>query len=203
MERIVNSISSVLGVIATFATVVMMVGIAIDVFYRAFYDKSVPGVLELSETALVTAVFLGMAYTGATNSHIQIDLLTERLPATARRVVVAIAWILTTLFLGWATYSTALRGLKSTAENEIRMGLVNWPLYPARWMIVIGFGAMTLVALVNMIRTLRGLEVMGYNSPEHLADSPVHPFELTEKAAELLEAAATEEPSAPSEGVTK
>lgn len=181
MERLVKSLTSVLGIIATVATVVMMVGIAIDVTYRALYDKSMPGVLELSETALVAAVFLGIAYTGSTNSHIQVDLLTERLPDKARKIVVAIAWILTSLFLVWATYAATLRALKSTSENEIRMGLVNWPMYPARWLIAIGFFSMLLVALVNVFRTLKGEEVMGYTSDERLADSPMHPWELTEQ----------------------
>lgn len=181
MERLIRSMSSVLGVIATVATVIMMVGIAIDVFYRALYDKSLPGVLELSETALVAAVFLGIAYTGSTNSHIQVDLLTERLPERARQIVVAIAWLLTTAFLAWATYATVLRAMKSTNENEIRMGLVNWPMFPARWLIAIGFAAMLLVALVNVARTLKGEEVIGFSSPERVPDSPVHPFELTEQ----------------------
>ncbi len=182
MERIVRSLTSVFGVVATLATVVMMVAISADVFFRLFYDRSIPGILEISETALVAAVFLGMAYTGSTNSHSQIDLLTERLPARARKIVVAIAWIVTVVFLAWATYATGLRAAKSTAEKEIRMGLVTWPMYPSRWLITIGFAAMLVVAIANMVRTLRGREVMGFTSPEQLADAPVRPFELTEEA---------------------
>lgn len=193
MEKLVKNIATVFGILATTATVVMMVGISIDVFYRALYDKSVPGILELSETALVAAVFLGMAYTGSTNSHIQLDLLTERLPARVRQIVVAIAWLLTLAFLVWATWATTSRAIQSTEENEIRMGLMNWPLYPARWMIVIGFAAMALVAVVNVIRTLGGKEVMGFTSPEHLADAPVHPFELTEEAERSDQADSTKE----------
>nr|NLD40386.1 TRAP transporter small permease [Actinomycetales bacterium] len=190
MERIVRSLTSTFGVIATLATVVMMVAITIDVFCRTLYQKSVPGILEISETALVAAVFLGMSYTGATNSHIQIDLLTERLPARVRQVVVTIAWTFTSAFLVWATYATTTRAMKSTAEGEIRMGLVNWPIYPARWIIAIGFAAMLVVAIVNVIRTARGQEVLGFASPEQLADAPVRPFELTEEAEEARSRAA-------------
>ncbi|MDO5494403.1 MAG: TRAP transporter small permease [bacterium] len=185
MERIIRSFTSVLGVIATLATVVMMVAISTDVFYRLFYQRSVPGILEISETALVAAVFLGMAYTGSTNSHIQLDLLTERLPAKVRQVVVTIAWALTVVFCAWATYATTLRAMASTQEKEIRMGLVNWPMYPSRWLIAIGFAAMLVVAIWNLVRTLGGREVMGFTSPEQLADAPVRPFELTEEADEI------------------
>lgn len=182
MERLVRALTSTFGVVATLATVVMMIAITIDVFYRTLYQKSVSGILEISETALVAAVFLGMSYTGATNSHIQIDLLTERLPHKVRQVLITIAWILTSVFLVWAVYATSTRAIKSTEEGEIRMGLVNWPIYPSRWIIAIGFMAMLIVALVNVVRTFQGKEVLGFSSPEQLADAPVHPFELTEEA---------------------
>ena len=79
MEKAVKTMSSILGVLATLATLLMMIGIAVDIVFRTLYDRSMPGVLELSEAALVAAVFLGLAYTGATNSHIAVDLMTERL----------------------------------------------------------------------------------------------------------------------------
>ena len=79
MEKAVKSMSSILGVLATLATLLMMIGIAVDVVFRTLYDRSMPGVLELAESALVASVFLGRVYTGATNCHIAVDLLTERL----------------------------------------------------------------------------------------------------------------------------
>lgn len=179
MEKAVQRIASVFGVLATLATLVMMVSIAFDVVFRLLYDRSMPGVLEISETSLVTAVFLGLAYTGSTNSLISVDLLTERLPAHVARWVIAVAWILSTVFLAWMLAATTARALAATAEGEVRMGLVSWPLWPSRWIIVIGLAAMLLVALVNVWRTtVRGVEVLGAHSPEHLVDAPTHPYEL-------------------------
>ncbi|GEM_PF-1563314 len=190
MEKIVRSISSVLGIAATIATLVMMIAIAIDVVYRLFYDKSVPGVLEVSETALVTAVFLGLAYTGVTNSHIAVDLLTERLPAKAAQWVIATAWIATTVFLAWMLIAVTSRAMDSTAEGEQRFGLVAWPIWPSRWVIAVGVAAMLLVAIVNVIRTLSGKEVMGVDDPERVLESPQHPYEyVTGRSDEGVDAA--------------
>lgn len=109
---------------ATVATVVMMLSISTDVFYRVFYRKSLAGLLEISETALVAAVFLGMAYTAFTNSHVSVDLLTSRLKPLPNRILAIVAWALVTVFVAWMTYATYLRAMHSTSEGEVRMGLI-------------------------------------------------------------------------------
>ncbi len=175
MERTIKVLSSIFGVLATVATVVMMFAIAADVFFRTLYDSTLPGVLELSETALVAAVFLGLAYTGATNSHIAVDLLTERLPASVSRWVILVAWTLTAGFVAWMTYATALRAIASTKANELRMGLVEWPLWPSRWLIPIGLALFLLVAIANIVRLASGKEVLGID--HQMPDVAEHHYE--------------------------
>lgn len=199
MKKAVVGISSALGVIATLATVTMMIGIAIDVVFRTLYGRSVPGILELSETALVAAVFLGMAYTGATNSHISVDLLTERMPRKVNRWLLSIAWASTSVFLVWMIYATGMRAIASTEDNELRMGLVNWPVWPARWIIVVGLTAMLLVSIVNLIRVISGREVLGIDEP--MPDVVAHPFEyVTQGEGDEPAATATEDPASHDSG---
>lgn len=191
MERFIRILASALGIMATLATLVMMIAIAIDVVFRALYNRSVPGVLEISETALVTAVFLGLAYTGATNSHIAVDLLTERLPARVTRWVLTVAWGLSSVFLGWITYATFVRATAAFGARETRMGLVAWPIWPARWIIVVGLAAMLLVSLVNFVRTARGKEVLGVDEP--MTDAPQHPYEYVTGSTESAKTAERDE----------
>jgi len=40
---------------------------------------------------------------------------------------------------------------------------------------------MLLVALLNVVRLLRGDTVLGEDSPERMPDSPAHPIEYVEK----------------------
>ncbi len=177
MEKAIKAIASTLGIVATLATLVMMISIAIDVVFRILYNRSVPGVLEISETALVTAVFLGLAYTGATNSHIAVDLLTERLSKPVLRWVLSAAWALGTAYLVWLLYATATRAIPSFMARETRMGLVAWPIWPARWIIVIGIAAMLLVAVTNLIRTITDREILGADNEERMAGAPERPWE--------------------------
>lgn len=184
MEKAAKAIASALGILATLATLIMMLSIATDVIYRLFYDRTVPGVLEISEASLVTAVFLGLAYTGVTNSHIAVDLLTERLPAKALYPVLNVAWLLSSAYLAWMLVATTQRAIDSTRQGETRMGLIAWPLYPSRWIIVVGVAAMLLVALINVARTIRGHEVLGADRTEQVSEAPVHPYRLVQAEAD-------------------
>lgn len=177
MEKTIKTIASTLGILATLATLVMMISITIDVAFRILYNRSVPGVLEISETALVTAVFLGLAYTGVTNSHIAVDLLTERLGKRTLRWVLSLAWALSTAYLLWILYATATRAIPSFIARETRMGLVAWPIWPARWIIVIGIAAMLLVSVANLVRTIAGREVLGADNDERMTGAPERPYE--------------------------
>ena len=161
MEKVTESIATPLGVLASISTIVMMLGISAEVVYRNLQGRSIPGVLELSESALVATVFFGLAYAGTSGSHIAVDLLVSRLPRWAAKWTMFTAWVLSAGILTWLTYASLQRALDSLSRGELRMGLVSWPLWPARWFIVIGFAAFLLVAVVNVISLLRGKLPMG------------------------------------------
>jgi hypothetical protein len=42
METVISRIAAFLGILATLATLVMMIGIVVDVFFRALYDGPSP-----------------------------------------------------------------------------------------------------------------------------------------------------------------
>lgn len=161
MEKLAERIAQPLGVLASVSTIVMMLGISADVLYRNTAGRSIPGVLELSESALVATVFFGLAYAGTSGSHIAVDLLVSRLPRVVAQWTMVLAWVLSAGMLGWLVYAGFQRAMDSLERGETRMGLVNWPLWPARWIIVLGFTAFLLVALVNIVRLVRGQLPMG------------------------------------------
>ncbi|RNL85314.1 TRAP transporter small permease [Halostreptopolyspora alba] len=161
MDRIAKAIATPLGILASISTIVMMVGISADVVYRNVQGESLSGVLELSETALVAAVFFGMAYAATSGAHISVDLLTSRLPEPVARGCLVVAWVLSCVILTWLCYATFGRAMDSFERGEVRMGLVEWPLWPARWFIVVGLAALLVVSLVNVVRLLTGRSLMG------------------------------------------
>lgn len=161
LRRIASVITVPLGALASLSTIAIMVAITVDVVVRNLGGRSVPGLLEMSESALVATVFLGLAYAGATNAHVAVDLLTAALRPAVARVLIGIAWLVSVAVSVWFLIATFQRAVQSTATNELRQGLVDWPVWPARWLIVIGFAAFLLVAVINVVLIVRGQPLLG------------------------------------------
>ncbi|GAA2046233.1 hypothetical protein GCM10009720_28890 [Yaniella flava] len=150
-----------LGALSSLSTIVMMVAISIDVVARNTAGEPIPGLLELSEMALVATVFLGIAYAGTTNAHVSVDLLTSKLPTKSRRMIAGLMWLLGSGMIVWFIMSTFDRAIQSTEMSEVTLGLVVWPIWPARWLIVIGYVAFLIVALANAYLSFRNEPLLG------------------------------------------
>jgi TRAP-type C4-dicarboxylate transport system permease small subunit len=161
MEKISTFCASILGVAATLSTVLVMITIVLEVLWRNLVGESLPGVLELSETCLVFAIFLGLASAGVNYEHIAVNLVTDRLPRRVSGPVRFVIWVLVTFILLWLVIASADRAIDSTVASEVRTGIINWALWPSRWAIVIGLGAMLIVSLTNVVRATKGRIPMG------------------------------------------
>ena len=161
LRRLARAITGPLGALASLSTIVMMVAIVIDVVSRNIGQSSVPGLVEMSESALVATVFLGLAYAGATNAHVAVDLFTDAMPAGLARLATLTMWILGVGITAWFVVGSMQRALASTRSNELRAGLVDWPLWPSRWLITIGLIAFLIVAVINVILLLRKQPLLG------------------------------------------
>src|SRR5690625_4788266 len=120
MEKVAQWIAIPLGILASISTIIMVLGITAEVVYRNIQGRSIPGVLELSESALVAAVFFGLAYAGTSGAHIAVDLLVTRIPRRLARWVMVCAWALSIAILGWLTVASTERALDSLAGGEVR-----------------------------------------------------------------------------------
>lgn len=66
---------------------IMSLPIVADVLSRILFDKSIMGMLEISEFAMVIIVFGSLAYTQINKGHIQIDILVERFSKKAQDLI--------------------------------------------------------------------------------------------------------------------
>jgi len=168
MERFVRGLARVMAVISALAIVVLMFAIIADVTSRFFTGRTVPAMLEISESALVVSIFFGLAWAGVTGAHVAVTLLSDRLGPGANRIFEVAVWTLGSVLTTWFIYGSIIRAISATRLNEIRMGLVQWSMWPLRWVIVAGFVAFLLVCLVNLVRALRGRAVLPAGTPEEL-----------------------------------
>ncbi|WP_053385008.1 TRAP transporter small permease [Leucobacter celer] len=160
-DRWLKRCSAALGVIAAGALVVLMLATVLDVLVRWITRASLPGMMEIAETALVASVFLGLAWTSIQGGHVAVTIVTDRLKPGHARAVSVLIWALNAAILGWMTAALFMRAMQSTSMSETRFGLVQWPVWPLRWIIAVGLLFWTVVAIVNLVRVIRGRTAYG------------------------------------------
>lgn len=164
LEKSVRILSRVLAVLSAASIVAMVLAVATDVVVRNATGASLRGMVEIAETSLVISVFFGLAWAGVKGEHVSVTLLVDRFNAAWTRITQIFVWTLSSGFLVWLLYATTMRAIDSTSMQEQRFGLVRWPLYPLRWVIVIGVAALLLVTLLNLLRTIAGKSALGPDS---------------------------------------
>ena len=160
MEKLIHGMARLLAVLSAVAIVVMVIAIAVDVFVRNATGASLPGMIEIAETSMVTAVAFGLAWAGVNGEHVAVTLLTDRFNPTWARATNIFIWALVAFYTAWLSYANILNSVQATQAGEIRFGLVQWPMYPMRWILTLGFISLLLVALANLYRCLTHKEPM-------------------------------------------
>lgn len=172
LRHLVEKLASPLGALSSVSTILMMLAITVDVVARNFAGEPIPGLLEISETALVATVFLGISYAGVTNAHVSVDLLTSKLSPKSSRLIAGVMWLLGALMVVWFLVATAERAMQSTTMGEVTQGLMVWPVWPTRWVIVLGLVAFLVVALTNAYLSFRLEPLLGEDIDSSTSNTP-------------------------------
>ena len=84
IENVVDKLFKLVSMVAIFATVIIMVITVADVIMRAAVNKSVPGVMEITQFLMVFVCYFAMPWVTWQFGHIKVDLLTTKLPERLR-----------------------------------------------------------------------------------------------------------------------
>lgn len=144
------------AVVSASLTMIIMTLIIVDVFARVFTGRSVPGLLELGEVALVFLVYAGVAQAQQTNTHVAVDLLTSRLPKRVATVTIIAGLLVAEAVIAWAVYATWIQALSSVDIREARYGITSVPIWPARLMIPIGLFLLLFEIAIDISEVIRG-----------------------------------------------
>lgn len=136
-----------------------LVGVA-DVVGTEFFGRPVLGTLEFTESTMVLVVFGALAYAQQRRAHIRVELLYSHVGPRAKSFMEVVTHVIAFLFfllvgwLGWVELEYAWEIKEST------MGSVRFPLYPARFLLLVGVSLLILQLAVDIVndvaRFLRG-----------------------------------------------
>ena len=157
---------SYLGFLAASA-LLLIVGLigAADVVSTNLFLKPIPGMVELSGALLAVIVFLGLAEAQARGSNIVIDIATQHLKPTAKRVSAIFSLTVGTIFMGLIAWKATKLAGTSWHFNETALGALAFPVAPFKT--VACFGAW--LAVAEFARQLV-YRIIGLEMPEHRTD---------------------------------
>lgn len=166
VDRGVRRLSESLAVLAAVCTVLIMITMAADVVNRLRGQGSIGGAYELTSLLLVMVVFLGIAYAERTETNVRVTLGTSRMPFRVARVARAFGGTVTLAVVLWFANETWAAALLSIERGDFSQGIVDFPLWPSRLVIAIGFTALALEVALGIWRRWRDLPPAEGPTPE-------------------------------------
>ncbi len=147
----VTRISRGFNVLAGAAIVAMMLLTCADVVLRLF-RRPVPGTYEIVGFLGTVVIAFSMAYTSLEKGHIAVELLVEKLPRRLQSGIEAAVSLIGTALFGLLTWQSAIYAADLRHSGEVSVTLT-MPIYPFIYGIAAGSGLLTLVLLVETLRT--------------------------------------------------
>lgn len=149
VRNVVNWVMAVLGGISVLSLMTLATGnVCLRIFqipYRGAYEM-------VSFLGAVTIAF-ALGYTQMTKSNIVVDILTETFPASVKRVLDAIGYLVTMVFFGVIAWVIFRWGIRIAQSGELSETL-KIIYYPFIFSVSSGFAFLSLTLIVDFLTTL-------------------------------------------------
>lgn len=156
-ERAVAKGIDALVWISVAGILVMLAVTVVDVAARATVSWSLPGAYEYSKYLMVLIAAVALPYTALNDGHVEVDMLTRRMPRTVRKVL-GVANFLIVLFYAAVLAIQNWKQAGITKILNLKPVDVPFPQYPFYYIIAIGVALMFAVVLVKCINCVRGVK---------------------------------------------
>lgn len=110
--------------------VLIAVAVAVDVFTRNIFGRTVLNSFELSSYLFAIAISFGLSYTALSGAHIRVDILLPKMPVMVRRALDLSAFVSMAalgVFLAWHAATLAMesleRGVVSASAAAVPLGV--------------------------------------------------------------------------------
>jgi TRAP-type C4-dicarboxylate transport system permease small subunit len=134
----------------------MLVGVA-DVVGTEFLGRPLLGTLEFTESTMVLVVFGALAYAQERRAHIRVELLYSQVGPHGKSFMEAVTHIVAFLFFALVAWQGYVELLYSWEIKESTMGSVRFPLYPARFLLLLGVSLLMLRLAIDIVQDITRL----------------------------------------------
>lgn len=145
----------------------MFLGVA-DIVGTQILLIPVPGPRELTESTMVLIVFGALAYAQIRRAHIRVELVYFQMRPRVRAVMDVITDLAAIAFFGLILSEAISEALYSYQIGEATVGLIRFPLWPARFTLAAGCALMILQLMLHLIE-----DVIRIKTGEGLQNDPL------------------------------
>jgi len=152
----VGAAGRALALVSGIAMMLMMIAGTLDILGTNVLAWPIPATFEFMATMMVVVVFFALSLAQARKAHIRVEIVYERLPRGLQKVSDAFQYALSAIFFGliaWFGWKAANQGF---LVGEYASGIVNFPIWPARYAMAAGATLMTVQCLVDLAGVLFG-----------------------------------------------
>jgi TRAP-type C4-dicarboxylate transport system permease small subunit len=132
----------------------MFLGVA-DVLGTQILHIPVPGPFEITESTMVLIVFGALTYAQIRRAHIRVELIYAHMGPRVQAAMDAFADVAAMVFFGLLFWQARMEAEYSYQINERTVGLIRFPLYPARIVLAAGTALLLLRLSLDLIIDVR------------------------------------------------
>ena len=122
-----------------------------DVIGRAVWARPVPGSVELSSYILNVFILLGVAYTQQVKGHVQVTMLTGRLPFGARRFLEVLTTLLSLFIIALLAWQGWVVGMEETAVSD----MLRIPQQPFKLLVGVSAFFLSLELVIDLVTAMK------------------------------------------------
>lgn len=112
----------------------------------------VPCTVEAVEALMVVITYLGVSFVAAEGGHVNVSLMTQRLPLPVQNALDGMANLFGTFIFAiwtWAAWSAALKAVRIM---EVRIGVFRFPIWPFKILFAVGLTMLTIQLIINAVK---------------------------------------------------
>jgi TRAP-type C4-dicarboxylate transport system permease small subunit len=156
-QLISGRLLGVTGVIGGIAILAMMVLTTFDVIVRYLGIWTVPGVTEIVVYMMVAAGTLGLGWCALKVAHVNVDLITARLPKLGQKIAATVCYVLVLIvsnIIVWQAF------LKASASKDLGVGstVLAIPQWPFVLVMAFGYLMLALASLILLVKLYSGVK---------------------------------------------
>ena len=139
------------------ALVLMAAHVSFDAFFKYLFSLPIPATLEVVAYYYMPAVAaLPFAYVEVKGGHIAVEMLYDRLPLVAKKVLQAFNSLVILGFIGVLTWLAGREALRKYDIGEYMFGEYPIIIWPGRFVFTAGLVLVVLVTLAKLMRLVVG-----------------------------------------------